>query len=58
MLNNLFDNKYFTGFVVDKKGPQINHLAYVDDVVIFISWKNKSLKSIMRKLRRYEHISD
>ncbi|XP_059294732.1 uncharacterized protein LOC132047749 [Lycium ferocissimum] len=48
MLNNLFDNRKYTGFTMEAKGPQINHLAYTDDVVIFTSWKEKSLRRVMR----------
>ncbi|XP_060195408.1 uncharacterized protein LOC132624680 [Lycium barbarum] len=49
MLNNLFDNRKYTGFTMAKEGPQINHLAYADDVVIFTSWKKKSLRRVMRE---------
>ncbi|XP_060195295.1 uncharacterized protein LOC132624548 [Lycium barbarum] len=46
-----------TGFTMEAKGPQINHIAYADDVVTFTSWKEKSLRRVMRQLRRYEQIS-
>ncbi|XP_059289247.1 uncharacterized protein LOC132042736 [Lycium ferocissimum] len=38
-------------------GPRINHLAYADDIILFTSWDNYSLKTIMRQLRKYEEVS-
>lgn len=40
-----------------KWSPQINHLSYADDTIIFCSGDNKSLKKMMRILKRYERSS-
>lgn len=34
-LNNLLQNDNFVPFSMHKNGPQITHLAYADDIVIF-----------------------
>lgn len=37
-------------------GLKINHLAYEDDVIIFISWDIFSLNLILRQLKKYEEV--
>lgn len=56
-LNNLLKNPNFIPFSMNKSGPQITNLTYVDDIVIFSSNKNKSIKLIMRNIRKYEVVS-
>lgn len=34
--------------------PTINHLAYIDDLVVFSSKNTKSIKAIMEKIKWYE----
>ncbi|XP_015165490.1 uncharacterized protein [Solanum tuberosum] len=58
MLNNLYDNQHFHGFQIDFRGPQINHLSFADDVIIFTSGREESLKLIMETLSTYEDTSD
>ncbi|WMV28762.1 hypothetical protein MTR67_022147 [Solanum verrucosum] len=54
-LNNLLmTNDNFTPFSMHKRGPQINHLAYANDIVIFSSGNSKSVKLIMKQ----EYISN
>ncbi|XP_055830840.1 uncharacterized protein LOC129899857 [Solanum dulcamara] len=47
----------FNGFHMEKKGPSINHLSFADDVIIFTSTSNFSLKMIMKTMQLYEHTS-
>ncbi|KAG5611855.1 hypothetical protein H5410_023136 [Solanum commersonii] len=41
MLNNLYDHPNFYPFSMTMNGPQINHLAYADDIVIFTAGKKQ-----------------
>lgn len=42
---------------MNKRGPQINHLAYADDIAIFTSGNSKSVEMIMKQIHRYERAS-
>ncbi|XP_059289514.1 uncharacterized protein LOC132043044 [Lycium ferocissimum] len=57
MMNKLFHNHSFHGFYMEKRGPQINHLSFADDVIVFSSGKKKSLQLIMKTLSKYEQVS-
>jgi len=39
---------------MSKRGPMINHLAYADDIVIFSSGRTKSIKLVMKQIKKYE----
>ncbi|WMV30180.1 hypothetical protein MTR67_023565 [Solanum verrucosum] len=41
----------------EMRGPQINHLSFADDIIIFTSGRKDSLKLIMQTLTTYERIS-
>nr|XP_009786255.1 PREDICTED: uncharacterized protein LOC104234397 [Nicotiana sylvestris] len=56
-LNALHTNLYFCGFGMPKWSPKINHLAYVDDMLIFSSSDETSLMLIMQVLNTYEAAS-
>nr|XP_009602895.1 uncharacterized protein LOC104097969 [Nicotiana tomentosiformis] len=56
-LNSLIAHANFTPFTMDHRGPVINHLAYVDDIVIFSGGNNASIKLIKKQIRRYEKAS-
>lgn len=43
MLNNLTHDQFFNGFYMERNGPQINHLSFADDVIIFTSGTRASL---------------
>ncbi|XP_019254952.1 PREDICTED: uncharacterized protein LOC109233518 [Nicotiana attenuata] len=45
------------GFYIEKRGPQINHLSFADDIIIFTSGGRTSLRKIMWILRNYEKTS-
>ncbi|XP_019235849.1 PREDICTED: uncharacterized protein LOC109216174 [Nicotiana attenuata] len=45
------------GFYMEKRGPQINHLSFVDDIIIFTSGRRTSLRKIMWILSNYEKTS-
>lgn len=43
---------------METRGPQINHLIFSDDVIIFTSETTTSLHLIMKTLSTYEAVSD
>lgn len=57
MLNNLHQHYLYSDFQMERKGPQINHLSFADDVIIFTSTSNYSLKLIIKTLQLYETTS-
>lgn len=56
-LQDVSIHREFTGFYMNKKGPIINHLAYVDDVILFSIGCKKSLDMLMKALSVYEKVS-
>ncbi|XP_075086398.1 putative mitochondrial protein AtMg01250 [Nicotiana tabacum] len=56
-LNALHLNLYFCGFVLPNSSPNINHLTYADDTIIFSSSDTTSLRLIMEFLAKYEATS-
>ncbi|XP_060170376.1 uncharacterized protein LOC132601292 [Lycium barbarum] len=56
-LNHLNQNDRFINFSMHKKGPQINHLSYADDLVLFTSADKFSIKIMMNLLRLYQKAS-
>ncbi|KAK6777637.1 hypothetical protein RDI58_024355 [Solanum bulbocastanum] len=56
-LNNLQQNPLYHGFYMEKRGPQINHLSFADDIIIFTSGRKHSLNLIMQTLATYERTS-
>ncbi|XP_055802719.1 uncharacterized protein LOC129871761 [Solanum dulcamara] len=57
LMNNLHQHPQYHGFLMAKKGPQINHLSFADDIIIFSSGRSHTLKLIMETLHTYEHAS-
>ncbi|WMV30207.1 hypothetical protein MTR67_023592 [Solanum verrucosum] len=57
LLNSLHQNINYRGFFMKPRGPQINHLSFADDVIIFASTNRHSLKLIMDRLGEYESTS-
>ncbi|XP_049348974.1 uncharacterized protein LOC125813528 [Solanum verrucosum] len=56
-LNRLHQHPLYHGFYMEMRGPQINHLSFADDIIIFTSGRKDSLKLIMQTLATYERIS-
>jgi len=56
-LNRLFQNPLYHDFHMERRGPQINHLGFADDIIIFTSGRKYSLKLIMHTLATYERTS-
>lgn len=57
LINNLQEDG-FISYSIEKIGPFINHLYYVDDKVLFSSGVSFFIKKMMHKLEVYEHIYD
>ncbi|XP_019258156.1 PREDICTED: uncharacterized protein LOC109236426 [Nicotiana attenuata] len=57
MLNNLTHDQFFNGFYMEKRGPQVTHLSFADDIIIFTSGRRASLQKIMNILEGYEQTS-
>ncbi|WMV22614.1 hypothetical protein MTR67_015999 [Solanum verrucosum] len=58
MLNLLHQHQYYKGFQMEPRGPQINHLSFADDVIIFTATNRSSIQLIMKTLENYEAMSD
>ncbi|XP_070040593.1 uncharacterized protein [Nicotiana tomentosiformis] len=56
-LNILHDRECYIGFSIDQNGPQINHLYYAYDLVIFSSGNKRSIKMTLNALHNYEEAS-
>lgn len=56
LLNNLHQSPIFHGFYMEKRGPQINHLTFADDIIIFTFGRSKSLELIKNVLVVYEDV--
>ncbi|XP_070020293.1 uncharacterized mitochondrial protein AtMg01250-like [Nicotiana sylvestris] len=57
LLNKLHENEKFTLFTMPAKGPQIIHLAYADDIIIFSAGNNKMIRLIMEQIHKYKRAS-
>nr|XP_010327351.2 uncharacterized protein LOC104649583 [Solanum lycopersicum] len=57
-LNLIYTNQLYRGFNMEKKAPQINHLSFADDIIIFTSTDRRSLHLIMKVIEDYERGSD
>ena len=51
-LNRLHNHSDYPGFIMEKRGPQVNHLSFADDIIIFISGRCKTLKLLMDTLKK------
>ena len=56
-LNNLESLRGFQGFRVTRGCPQVSHLRYADNVVIFSSASMKSLRLVKQVLTDFEAVS-
>ncbi|XP_060202505.1 uncharacterized protein LOC132630945 [Lycium barbarum] len=56
-LNKLHEKPSFIGYGMPKWSPQINHLSYADDTILFCYGDGCSLKLMMKRLRNYEKAS-
>lgn len=56
-LNNLHRDADFKGFGLPKWSPEINHLWYADDTILFCSGDRTSVIKMMKVLRDYERTS-
>lgn len=44
----------YKGFYMSANGPQINHLTFADDTIIFCNGDKRSLKMILDTLKKHE----
>ncbi|KAH0729968.1 hypothetical protein KY289_001156 [Solanum tuberosum] len=58
MLNQLHQIQGYKDFQMEPRGPQINHLCFADDVILFTAGTRNSLRLIMKTLNTYERVSD
>ncbi|XP_015159800.1 uncharacterized protein [Solanum tuberosum] len=49
-LNRLHNNPEYHGFFMESRGPQVNHLSFADDVILFTSGRQKTLKKLQASL--------
>lgn len=58
LLNRLNSHPQYNSFSIEPKGPQVNHLCFVDDVILFTSRRKRFLQLFIQKLDSYEKVSD
>lgn len=56
-LNKLHSDPEFIPFHMNQRCPEINHLAYTNDIVIFSVGSNKSVRLIMQQVSNYKRAS-
>ncbi|XP_049390321.1 uncharacterized protein LOC125854782 [Solanum stenotomum] len=56
-LNKLHKDLDYRGYGIPKWSPNINHLSYADDTILFCSGHHRSIKKMMKVLREYEYVS-
>ncbi|XP_049388167.1 uncharacterized protein LOC125852491 [Solanum stenotomum] len=53
-LNSLHNNPDYYGFFLEPRGPQVNHLSFANDIILFTSGRQKTLQLILQTLKVYE----
>lgn len=56
-LNKLHEDGEFRGYGMLKWSPNINHLSYADDTILYCSGDKKSVKNMIKVLADYERVS-
>ncbi|XP_015081347.1 uncharacterized protein LOC107024957 [Solanum pennellii] len=56
-LNKLHSNPDYHGFCMERRGPQVNHLSFAYDIILFTSGRHKTLKILIKALKECEEIS-
>lgn len=57
LLNELQKHRGYRGFYMSSYGPQINHLAFADDFILFCNGGKTTLQLIQATLATYEQVS-
>ncbi|XP_060195100.1 uncharacterized protein LOC132624318 [Lycium barbarum] len=57
MLNKLPRNPRYKGFWMNIMGPQINHLTFADDTILFCNGSKRPMQLLMNTLSKYEEVS-
>ncbi|WMV32822.1 hypothetical protein MTR67_026207 [Solanum verrucosum] len=58
MLNMLHHHQRYKNYQMEIREPQINHLSFADDIIIFSSTTRDTLLMILKTLSTYESVSD
>lgn len=56
-LNSLYSETHFKGYGMPKWSPEVNHLSYADDTILFCSGHPASMRKMMKVFRRYGSVS-
>lgn len=56
-LNSLLEKQEFKAFGMPRDNPRLNHLAFMDDMIILCKVEVKTMQLVADKLRRYEEVS-
>lgn len=56
-LNNQFQDEKFIGYDMPKWSPQINHLAYANEMLLFRSVDKYSVIQMIKVISGYEKVS-
>ncbi|KAK5775685.1 hypothetical protein PVK06_043607 [Gossypium arboreum] len=57
MLIHAQENKVLRGIWASRKGPRINHLFFIDDVLLFVRNKTSDVESLVNMLNNFSNIS-
>lgn len=58
LLHHAESSKYFSGVPTSKRGPQLSHLFFADDSLLFCKANSVEWHKLMRLLEKYEGASD
>jgi len=57
MLNDLPRRRGYKSFYMNQNGPQVNHLSFADDTILFCNGSKQTLEMFLRTLHIYENTS-
>ena len=55
--NRLHNHPEYHGFFMELRGPQVNHMCFADDTMMFTSGRAKTLHLIMQTIKNCEETS-
>lgn len=57
LLIDLQKNRRYRGFYMNNSGPQVSHLTFIDDAILFCNGGKATLQQVLDSLSTYEQIS-